>query len=1215
MENSSTRLVKQDTLTNSDIPDIVPSISTQDQSSRPNFISNLDKKPSKTLSQKKRITYACIRCRRRHIKCPGGNPCEKCEKANAQCEYPEVDKKLVISKKYLQKLQEEIASLKKANANLRSIKSHNPPLDLPNNPYNTAENFASGNSLHEEVNRKKVFKPIKIGSSDDRNSIAFLISDSSASSSNFSRSSSFPSITHRGPINSNNILQSYDTIIDKNLASAGNSDKKNGSISLHDDSHISEVIPPFVELRKRLVSSNSGEKFYAGSSSMTLFGLEVESMIPNNKLPIGITTASASTTFIPCDIDSESAILPDDDEEDDNDELESKSISTSNDHNHNINVSDKSSKNKFGISNVYPKDLGAFNTIGQLSSSSTKRKRSNTNSSTILEREGNTYRIYLRRTETRTGISVKFSLPAYSYAMLLIDTFITYNDGCFYFFNEGLVKESLKKTYNNSMKRKSVPSSASSTSSTSSKTAEVAERRDSILETINFCKFLLIFAIGEMYLGTANSSDGTRLLILDSNQNNVGDSEKLHTVDGTNPRLPGSGFFQQASELFTGLFSSGAIDNVSREGGIEVILLYAFYLQVADCSAASYLYFGIALRASFVLGLHVDVEKDSITRFELEHRRRLFWTVYMFERMLSSKAGLPLSLSDDSISTELPQDFENSNPPSGCEHYIFPDADYITNCVTIVQINAVILSSLYQRAPTANILPVIVELITRLFQWKETLPHFLKPDFQKTCENFKITRLVTNIMTEYFQGINLAVRPLLFYLTTKQIKENKTSSLYLNLSKFSQTIVTLLNASFQGSINTIRSLWHLMPQNMVALFGYMDREYLFTSAATLILFNATFGVHGATKDHLDHALMIFTKMKNLGNNPAELRRAQLIKLMQTFNFNSSFEELLTKYVKNEKEHKKAKKPIKKKRMSDSCSPAKPNNMVDNTSNSKIVTSPSDVHLNSLNDIKQDSTLFGSGYNMKNDYSEINPNALPKKVINKEIRKRVNVNRFKYQQLLNQRNQLHDNGNVTNTSQDFSENENSPKLVPNVQSNFGNREDHHQNFSKNLNSVYTLGKNFGDRSIQNINQIILGNLQHQVHHPISNTRSKIGQISSAAHSKSDTFVNSQPNGSKNEEVLNSPPAPPIDMEHYLEHYQDRSDTCNFKNQDAKANNNVLESFMSGDFVQPNHTTDFISRINTYGVSSIENDLWDDITNQQSWLNDISEEFMNLMENIK
>lgn len=124
----------------------------------------------------------------------------------------------------------------------------------------------------------------------------------------------------------------------------------------------------------------------------------------------------------------------------------------------------------------------------------------------VLQEEGNAYKIVLAKNDGNNDISVNFALPSYSYAMLLVDTFITYNDGCFYFFNEGIVKENLKVTYEGG-----------------------TYFEDHTLQTIWFTKVLLIFAIGEMYLGTANNINGN----------------KLSSKDGA--KLPGSGFFEQAS--------------------------------------------------------------------------------------------------------------------------------------------------------------------------------------------------------------------------------------------------------------------------------------------------------------------------------------------------------------------------------------------------------------------------------------------------------------------------------------------------------------------------------------------------------------------------------------------------------------------------------------------------------------------------------------------
>ncbi|CUM63974.1 uncharacterized protein PRCAT00001562001 [Priceomyces carsonii] len=717
----------------------------------------------------KRSSLACIRCRNRHTKCPGGEPCRKCQLAKTKCEYVEVDKKVVVSMKYLSKLHDDIARLKKDNATLR-------------------------NSLKEEANKRL----------------------SSASSGETECESPFAQHSSSMNLSQNHTGSISDVGQNKLNPQSG------------------EVIQPSLENHGRLIHSRTGEKLYAGSSSMTLFGLEIQNMVSPNASSL---SRKMSTLGSP----------PQD-----------------------------SSPNVSNYSFYYH----------------------HTREAEILEKEGNAYKITLSKTNTRPGLSINFTLPSYSYAMLLVDMFINYNDACFYFFNEGLVKQFLMNLYSGKTEENKKILKRNKSPLTSPVEDDNAIKRDAdddrILESIWFCKILLIFAIGEMYLGTESDSSSAK-----SSNKSKADNKAKNKKTRKNI-LPGSGFFYQATELFTGLFASGAIDNVTRDGGIEVLLLYAFFLQVADCTIASYFYFGLALRSSLILGWHVDAEKENLNRFELEHRRRIWWTVYMYERMLSSKAGLPLSFSDDSISTALPADFnmtiDQSEENDVRGYYIFPSAEYINNCVRITQINASILSSLYTKQPKFNILPVVSELVQKLTTWRNSLPDFLKVEF--SSEEVSVTRLTVNLMTEYFQGMNLAVRPLLFHFASKKLKEiqvDHSVSKYIDLKKYSGNIFKLLNASFRASINSIKCIWGLMPDRMVAMFGWMDREYLFTSASTLILFNASFGVYEATKTHLDHALIIFTKMKKLGNYPAALRRAQLLKLIKVLNFNGPMDDLLQKH--------------------------------------------------------------------------------------------------------------------------------------------------------------------------------------------------------------------------------------------------------------------------------------------------------------------------------
>jgi proline utilization trans-activator len=732
-------------------------------------------------ARQKRNSLACIRCRTRHIRCPGGNPCKKCILAKTKCEYVEADKKIVVLMKYLLKLHDDIARLKKDNATLRnSVRGHVGP------------------------------GGVGAGGAGGASAAAAAAAAATAADADFGRFNSSFALDRGDPAAATTATAAAAAVPAISGGGGGGSGGGGGAAA-----PAAEVIHPSLD-RGRLIQLRTGEKLYVGSSLMTLFGLEIQNMVP-----------------------------------------------------------------------LAPRLLGSPPEAPE--AAAPKR------GTRILESEGNAYNITLAKTSTRPGVSLNVTLPPYLYAMRLVDTFVNYNDGCFYFFNEGLVKRFLLNLYSGKLadnrqilRRNTAPSRGPALDENAIKQDT---DDDAILETIWFCKVLLIFATGEMYLGT--ESDPHR-----RGKRGGGGGGGGGGAAAPAATLPGAAFFYQASDLFTGLFASGAIDNTVKDGGIEAMLLYAFFLQVADCTIASYFYFGLALRLTLILGWHVDAGADTLDRFEREHRRRVWWTVYMYERMLLLKAGLPLSFADASVLTALPRDVDMRvadfprDPADVRGYYVFPPAEYINNCVVITQINAMVLLLLYTKQPTINILPVVLDLVHKLMRWKSALPEFLRVDFAAPPP-LRVLRLVVNLMTEYFQGLNLAVRPLLFHFATKLRELHRHR--YVDLTKYSKNVLTLLNASFQASVNSIRCIWALVPDNMVALFGWMDREYLFTLASTLILFNATFGVHEATAEHLDHALMIFAKMERLGNYPAALRRSQLLRLIRVLDFNGVMGELLQRH--------------------------------------------------------------------------------------------------------------------------------------------------------------------------------------------------------------------------------------------------------------------------------------------------------------------------------
>ncbi|EJS42905.1 put3p [Saccharomyces arboricola H-6] len=771
-----------------------------------------------------RSAVACLSCRKRHVKCPGGNPCQKCVASNAVCEYLEPSKKIVVSTKYLQQLQKDLNDKTKENNRLRALL-----LEKTVNGGGKDNSYGTGD--HE--NYAPTSDTLEVSSAPAA-PIFDLTSNSNTTSDNDDEEDS-----NKNGNNGNKVTLSlfanrnYDHRLEKYynkpvriFTQADNGSSLNGNYGNNrdddDEDDDEEISTNFAQRSGRLIESHNGFHYFVGSSSMTLFGLEIQSLV---------TKYISIKNFRPLPINTKNEII-----------------------NSNLNPT----INSFINSNNYL--FSSFNFLNPISKI-VSMNSINDNLSPLM------FKIILKNDNDESSSpkdEIHFQLPSYNYAKLLIDCFINYNDGCFYFFNEGLIKCGINKLY---LENKWLYYD---------NTKKILDNEnDPVIQAVWFCKILLILAVGEMYLGSINNE----MLKNYSNQ----------------PKLPGSKFFQMGSKIFNCLFSSERLENVTKRGGIEVLLLYAFFLQVADYTLASYFYFGQALRTCLILGLHVDSQSDTLSRYEIEHHRRLWWTVYMFERMLSSKAGLPLSFTEYTISTALPADIDDKSTQAKGNHYVFRRAELISNCVTIVKINAQILSKLYQRQPETNIIITLKVVIKQLLEWRNNLSDFLQVDFTQKDEDFKISRLSTNMFTEYFQGINLAVRPLLFHFASIQLKRFKTSNTFINLQNYSTTISSLLTCSLHASVNTVRSLWSLLQNNMLAMFGYMDREYLFTSSCTLLLFNTAFGIHEQTLYHLDHSLEIFTQMRNLGNIPAGLRRAQLLTLMANLDFHGIMNDLITKY--------------------------------------------------------------------------------------------------------------------------------------------------------------------------------------------------------------------------------------------------------------------------------------------------------------------------------
>jgi hypothetical protein len=132
------------------------------------------------------------------------------------------------------------------------------------------------------------------------------------------------------------------------------------------------------------------------------------------------------------------------------------------------------------------------------------------------------------------------------------------------------------------------------------------------------------------------------------------------------------------------------------------------------------------------MGLHLNVPDKQLNDPSVrEHRNRVWWTAYCFDRMWAAKLGYPAAIRDDEIELDLP-----SNPV--CDEYSssdFPDRDYFVARIGLSRLSGRIIHSIYtQRSPQRSLSLRVQEAFRDLRGWLEKLPLSLRIDSKHEAE-------------------------------------------------------------------------------------------------------------------------------------------------------------------------------------------------------------------------------------------------------------------------------------------------------------------------------------------------------------------------------------------------------------------------------------------------------------------------------------------------
>lgn len=125
------------------------------------------------------------------------------------------------------------------------------------------------------------------------------------------------------------------------------------------------------------------------------------------------------------------------------------------------------------------------------------------------------------------------------------------------------------------------------------------------------------------------------------------------------------------------------------------------------------------------MGLHLKVPPSILPDLAArEHRNRVWWTSYTFDRMWSAKMGFPHAISDEEVKVDLP-----SNPQDQVNTGDFPDRSYFVARISLAKLTSRIMNLIYGYESQSKSLSERVQSAFRdLRVWMDELPESFKVD-------------------------------------------------------------------------------------------------------------------------------------------------------------------------------------------------------------------------------------------------------------------------------------------------------------------------------------------------------------------------------------------------------------------------------------------------------------------------------------------------------
>lgn len=303
---------------------------------------------------------------------------------------------------------------------------------------------------------------------------------------------------------------------------------------------------------------------------------------------------------------------------------------------------------------------------------------------------------------------------------------------------------------------------------------------------------------------------------------------------------PGWHFYQISRRLLSDVIVSSSMTSV------QVCVLQGIFLPSTKSRDAGYNLLGLALRMAVNMGMHRSFGADGLHPHVRELRNRLWWSVYVAERIFSVEMGRPLAISDVEVDAPLPTDMPEWRDFSGKSP---TNMDGLVAMIKLCKLLGRIVETVYC-SPAFGKDTIVSPQVFRQLQVETEQSRSSLPDSLRLRPDSVTSRSVAHISLAYEQATILLTRSSLNFAAVASNLRTLDAESMLLMRQRARTCVN-------SAVATIRIMFNLRSRSLLCRFSFHDSLYC-TAALYVLLLGARLDWLPAniTKDPIQQGIMV-----------------------------------------------------------------------------------------------------------------------------------------------------------------------------------------------------------------------------------------------------------------------------------------------------------------------------------------------------------------------